>query len=178
MKRAVFLDRDGVLNAPELRDGKARAPLTLEAFRPYRWAADAVSSLREGGFVCVVVTNQPEVATGELAPATLDAMHRRLRDEVGVDGVYVCPHRDEDDCRCRKPRPGLLLQAAGEWGVDLAASFMVGDRRRDVDAGRAAGCLTVLVESAATEPDAGMPDYRARDVQAAAATILSLRGGA
>lgn len=176
MKRAVFLDRDGVLNPMVERAGHWAAPLTLTEFRPYPWAAESVARLKAAGLLCLVATNQPEIGTGELDPAVLEAMHRRLAAEVGIDGIYVCPHVDADGCRCRKPRPGLLEQAAREWGVGLARSFMVGDRWRDVDAGRAVGCTTLLVEG----PEAGgaRPDYRARDFREAVTTILALaRGG-
>jgi D-glycero-D-manno-heptose 1,7-bisphosphate phosphatase len=172
--RAVFLDRDGVLNPPELRRGRWRAPATLPAFRPYPGAGAAVGALRRAGLVCLVVTNQPDVAAGELDPAALEAMHERLVREVGVDAVYVCPHAAADRCPCRKPRPGLLLQAAAEWDVDLHASFLVGDRPGDIEAGRTAGCRTVLV--AGPESDGADPDYRAPDLEGAVTTILTLTG--
>jgi D-glycero-D-manno-heptose 1,7-bisphosphate phosphatase len=123
----VFLDRDGVLNPMVDRDGRLRAPLQLSAFTPYASSGEAVRRLHAGDYLCIVATNQPEVATGELAPTVLEAMHERLRRETGVDAVYVCPHRDEDRCVCRKPRPGLLLRAAHELSVDLPGSFLVGD---------------------------------------------------
>ena len=170
MKRAVFLDRDGVLNPLEHRGGHWRAPVTLEGFRPFPGAADAVRRLHGAGFVCLVVTNQPEVAIGELSPAVLDAMHERLTRDTGVDGIYVCPHVDADGCECRKPLPGLLRRAAAEWSVDLAASFLVGDRWRDIGAGAAAGCTTVLLEGS-TEPG-GEPDFRAATLADAVTIIL------
>ena len=170
MKRAVFLDRDGVLNAPEVRDGRSRAPLSLDAFRIYPWAKEAVGRLREAGFLTIVVTNQPEVATGELAPDALDAIHARLREVLAVDAVYACPHVDADGCACRKPRPGLLLRAAADWNIDVRASFMVGDRWRDIGAGGAAGCTTILV--AGGERGDAHPDHEAGDLRDAVATIL------
>jgi D-glycero-D-manno-heptose 1,7-bisphosphate phosphatase len=173
VKRAVFLDRDGVLNPPELRDGRLRAPVTLAAFRPFPAAADAVRRLHDAGFVCLVVTNQPEVASGALSPVVLDAMHERLRRETAVDAVYVCPHVDADGCECRKPRPGLLRQAAADWRVDLAASWLVGDRWRDIAAGAAVGCTTLLVEGS-SDP-AGEPDFRAATLTEAVGIILSAR---
>src|SRR5262249_54709170 len=127
VSRAVFLDRDGVLNPLEHRNGRPRAPVSLDTFELYPWAAECVGRLRAAGYVCVVVTNQPEVATGELAPEVLDAIHARLRRETGVDGIYACPHRDEHGCECRKPKPGMLLRAAKEHAIDLSASFLVGD---------------------------------------------------
>lgn len=175
MKRAVFLDRDGVLNPMVERRGRWRAPVDLRSFQLYPWAGDSVASLRAAGLVTLVITNQPELATGELSTAILEAMHERLRREVGVDAVYVCPHGDAERCGCRKPSPGLLLQAAHEWGVDVARSFMVGDRYRDVDAGRAAGCVTILV--AGPEEGPARPDHRTADLREAVATILTLTRG-
>lgn len=176
MKRAVFLDRDGVLNPPEFRAGGLRAPSTLGAFQPYPFAAGAVASLRAAGLLCIVVTNQPDVAMGDLAPDVLDAMHARLAREVPVDAIYVCPHASGEGCDCRKPRPGLLRRAADEWGIELGASFLVGDRWRDIDAGRSVGCTTVLVAGG----DAGdaAPDHRAADLTEAARLILDLVEGA
>jgi len=170
MKRAVFLDRDGVLNPMVLRSGRPRAPLRLSAFTPYAWSGDTVRRLHAAGYVCIVVTNQPEVATGELQPDVLEAMHERLRRETGVDAIYVCPHRDEDRCACRKPKPGLLLRAARELSVDLGASFLVGDRWRDIEAGQGAGCTPVLVGE--SDDAGGTFQHRAADLRAAADIIL------
>jgi D-glycero-D-manno-heptose 1,7-bisphosphate phosphatase len=175
MRRAVFLDRDGVLNPMVRRDGRWRAPVSLETFQPFPWVAESVARLRAAGLLTLVVTNQPELATGELLPTVLEAMHERLRREAGVDAVYVCPHEDADACACRKPSPGLLLQAAREWGVDVEASFLVGDRYRDVDAGRAVGCVTILVAGPEERP--ALPDHRAADLREAVATILTLTRG-
>jgi D-glycero-D-manno-heptose 1,7-bisphosphate phosphatase len=111
MKRAVFLDRDGVLNPMVERNGRWAAPLDLAAFAVYPWAAESVTRLKAAGLFCLVATNQPEIASGELEAGVLEAMHRRLAQDVPVDGIYVCPHRDADGCACRKPRPGLLEQA-------------------------------------------------------------------
>jgi D-glycero-D-manno-heptose 1,7-bisphosphate phosphatase len=175
MKRAVFLDRDGVLNPMVERGGTWGAPLALDDFEPYPWAAPSVIRLKAAGLLCLVVTNQPEIATGELDPAALQAMHRRLAHDVPVDAIYVCPHVDADGCACRKPRPGLLEQAAREWGADTARSFLVGDRWRDIEAARAAGCTAILVDG----PEAGRarPDHRARDLRDAVTTILTLTEG-
>ena len=175
MKRAVFLDRDGVLNPMVERNGRWGAPLTLDAFAPYPWAAESVARLKAAGLLCLVATNQPEIATGELDPGVLEAMHRRLAREVAVDGVYVCPHRDADGCACRKPGPGLLEQAAREWGIELAGSFLVGDRGRDVEAAHAVGCAAILVDG--PEPGTAQPDHRVRDLREAAAMILTLMEG-
>ena len=171
-RRAALLDRDGVLNPSPFRDGRPHAPLTLEEFTPYPWARVAVAALREAGLACLVVTNQPDVATGALDPRVLDAMHERLVREVGVDAIYVCPHGHEERCDCRKPRPGLLRRAAADWNVDLFASFMVGDRASDVEAGRAAGCATILVDG--PQNGTAEPHYRASTLLGATDLILTL----
>jgi D-glycero-D-manno-heptose 1,7-bisphosphate phosphatase len=157
VRRAVFLDRDGVLVETEVRDGAAYAVTTLAEFRVVPDAAEQVARLRAAGLVCIVFTNQPEVARGTIAPEVLAAMHNVLRAAVPLDDVYVCPHDEGDGCACRKPRPGMLHDAAARWDVSLADSFVIGDRWRDVDAGRAAGCYAVLLEreySACTTADA------------------------
>lgn len=171
-RRAALLDRDGVLNPSPVRGGRPRAPLTLEEFVPFPWVAEAIVGLHGLGFVCLVVTNQPDVGAGELDPRALDAMHARLLRETGIDAVYACPHTAEDRCDCRKPRAGLLRAAAADWDVDLLASFMIGDRASDIEAGRAAGCVTILVDG----PEHGTPEphYRARDLRSAIEIIRIL----
>jgi D-glycero-D-manno-heptose 1,7-bisphosphate phosphatase len=145
-RRAVFLDRDGVLVRERLVDGQPMAPTDVCDFHLVPEAAAQVRRLRAAGLACLVFTNQPEVARGLLAPDALEAMHRQLRATVPVDDVYVCPHVDDDGCDCRKPRPGMLTTAAREHGVRLEESFVVGDRWRDIDAGRAVGCYTILLD--------------------------------
>ncbi len=151
MRRAVFLDRDGTVNRAEIRAGRSYPPATTEEFCLLPGADEAIASLRAGGYVVVVVTNQPDVATGVQTRFTVEAMHDRLRDLTAVDDIRVCYHVDADGCACRKPRPGMLLEAARAWGVDLRESWMVGDRWRDVEAGLAAGCRTVWIRTALDE---------------------------
>ncbi len=149
----MFLDRDGVLAREIVRNGTAYAPTRVEDFVLVPEAGAQVQRLRDAGFLCVVFTNQPELANGELVPADLDEMHRRLRAAVPLDDVYVCPHDKSELCRCHKPSLGMIEDAVARWDIDLASSYVIGDRWRDVDAGRAAGCYSVLIErpySAAT----------------------------
>jgi D-glycero-D-manno-heptose 1,7-bisphosphate phosphatase len=158
MQRAVFLDRDGVLTRAEVRHGKAYAPLRLEEFALLPGVADAVRALRAAGPLIVVATNQPDIAHGRVDAAVVDAMHARLRAWIPIDAVEVCPHGDWQDCDCRKPKPGLLTAAARRLDIDLSASVMVGDRWKDIEAGRRAGCRTVFIdrryrEHAPVEPD-------------------------
>ena len=142
----MFLDRDGVLAREIVRDGAAYAPTRVEDFVVLPEAGEQVRRLREAGFLCIVFTNQPELATGELKQADLDEMHRRLRAAVPVDDIFFCPHHRSEGCRCYKPALGMIEDAVERWDVDLASSFVVGDRWRDVDAGRAAGCYSILIE--------------------------------
>ncbi len=174
---AVFLDRDGVLNRVLIRDGMPFGPMKFAEFVLVENAAADVRRLKAAGFAVFVATNQPELARGRLAPEALEAMHAKLRAEVPVDAIYVCPHDDADRCACRKPAPGLLLSAAREHGIDLGRSFMVGDRWRDVEAGRAAGCRTVLVEMGYRETLKAPPDHVAAGLHDAVDWILSARAG-
>lgn len=172
MRRAVFLDRDGVINYAPVRGGRPYSPATLAEFEFLPGVAQACRALRAAGFLLVVATNQPDVARGMQARETVEAMHALVRQRLGVDDVCVCYHDDADACACRKPRPGLLLEAAGRWSVDLAASFMVGDRWRDLEAARRAGCTPLLVDYRYAEPLLSEPACRVASLAQAAAWIL------
>jgi D-glycero-D-manno-heptose 1,7-bisphosphate phosphatase len=146
MARAVFLDRDGVLVIPQFRDGRSYAPARLEDYEFYPEAAPALTRLKDAGYLLVVVTNQPDVGKGIIARAVVDEMHYRLRAAMPVNAIKSCFHTSAENCGCRKPNPGMLVEAARELGLDLAESYMVGDRASDVEAGRAAGCRTVFID--------------------------------
>ena len=146
-RRAVFLDRDGVLVESVVRDGLPFSPRNREEMAIVQGAAESCDALRRAGFLLVVVTNQPDIARGDLTLAELSSMHQVLVDRIPIDAVLVCPHDDDDHCLCRKPAPGLLLDAAARFGISLPRSVMIGDRWRDVAAGRRAGCWTVFVDA-------------------------------
>jgi D-glycero-D-manno-heptose 1,7-bisphosphate phosphatase len=169
---AVFLDRDGVLSRSLLRDGHPVAPGRVEEFELLPGVASAAIRLHEAGFLLIVVTNQPDVRTGATPREAVEEMHRRLRTWLPLDDIKVCYHIEGDGCDCRKPRPGMLLTAAREWGIDLQNSWMVGDRWRDVGAGRAAGCRTILVEYDYAERRAAAPDFTVTSLTEAAEIIL------
>jgi D-glycero-D-manno-heptose 1,7-bisphosphate phosphatase len=135
-------------------------------------AVEACHLLREAGFVLVVVTNQPDVARGTQRQEVVEAINRAVAALVSVDDVRVCYHDDADACACRKPAPGMILAAAEAWHIDLASSFMVGDRWRDVEAGQRAGCQTVLVGDQLAEGGVVVPDHQAASLGAAAEIIL------
>jgi len=145
-RRALFLDRDGVLNVAPQVDGLPTSPATVAAMEIIPGVEEACARLKAAGFLLVMVTNQPDIANAKTTRSKVDAINRALQARLGLDAIYVCPHNDRDNCECRKPKPGLLLTAARRWNIDLAASYMIGDRWRDVEAGRAAGCRTVFVD--------------------------------
>lgn len=150
-RRAVFLDRDGVLNRAAVRDGRPHPPSALSEAELLPDALPACQALKAAGATLVVVTNQPDVRRGTTPAETVAAINAWILSMLPLDDIRVCLHDDEDDCDCRKPKPGLLVQAAADWGVELAGSIMVGDRWRDVHAGQQAGCRTVYIDRAYTE---------------------------
>jgi len=170
---AVFLDRDGVLNRALMRDGVPHPPQHPDEFELLPGVAEALAQLAAAGFALVVVTNQPDVARGTQTRAGVDALNDRIRTALPVLDVLTCFHDTADGCACRKPRPGLLLEAAGRWHLDPARSFMVGDRWSDIEAGRAAGCRTVLVARPYSKPERCSPDCRVADLTEVAAWILA-----
>ena len=173
-RRAVFLDRDGVLVVPEIRDGRSYAPRSLGDFRLYPEAKAALTRLKQAGYLLVVVTNQPDVGKGLISQSTLDEMHNRIRRVLCVDRIEVCPHGQADDCSCRKPKPGMLLNAARECRIDLTMSFMVGDRASDVAAGIAAGCETIFIDlNYVSELKPKSPHHTAHSIAEAADIIIA-----
>lgn len=147
MRRAVFLDRDGVLNQVVRRGEKIASPRTMDEFILAPGVGQQVSRLRQAGFLVLVATNQPDIARGKMDPAQLELMHRSLAQAAPVHEILVCPHDDADGCPCRKPLPGLLTEPADRLDLDLAASYMVGDSWKDMAAARAAGVTGLLLEA-------------------------------
>jgi D-glycero-D-manno-heptose 1,7-bisphosphate phosphatase len=183
MTPAVFVDRDGVLNEPvwDARTGSFESPYRPEDVALVPGAAAGLARLRAAGFKLVLASNQPAAAKGHVTLAELAAVHERvvgaLRSAgVELDGAYYCHHHPDfsGPCDCRKPAPGLLLDAAAELDLDLAASWMVGDADTDVAAAHAAGAKAVLVEHPRTahrRRGAAAPEHTAADLPSAAALI-------
>ena len=177
-RAAVFLDRDGVLNQVLVRGGKPYSPTNLGEFQISLDASEALKRLRQRGFLLLVVTNQPAVQRGTQSRETLEEMHRLLQDMLPIDDFFVCLHDEGDDCLCRKPRPGLLLEAAEKYRVSLADSFMIGDRWRDVEAGHAAGCHTVWIDRGYRERGPSItPSARVNSLEDAVNYILKSMDG-
>jgi D-glycero-D-manno-heptose 1,7-bisphosphate phosphatase len=172
-RKAVFFDRDGVIVIPEFRDGRSFGPRRIEDYRFYPEAEWALASLKQAGYLLIVVTNQPDVGHGLITNEIMDEMNRQLLRKFPVDAVKVCCHTQDQGCDCRKPKPGMLLDSAREFGISLSRSFMVGDRASDVEAGRAAGCTTVFIDLGYTsEMKPTAVDFAVRSVAEAADVIL------
>ena len=123
-------------------------------------------------FALIVVTNQPDIATGKIKREIVDRVNASLQRVLPLESIQMCPHVDADECKCRKPKPGMILSAAKHYDIDLPRSFMVGDRWRDISAGHAAGCVTILIGTAYGEPLPVKPMHRAADLDTAATIIL------
>lgn len=170
MNKAVFLDRDGIINKPIMREGKATSPRTLQEWQWSDGIHALVKKLKKAGFLILVVTNQPDVVRGLYPQATLEQFHQMIIDELQVDDLMVCMHDDIHLCHCRKPKPGMLLDLAKKWSVSMANSVFIGDTFKDMAAGKEAGCFRILVNK---EYNQGTDyDYLADNLEAAAQYIL------
>ncbi len=174
MRRAVFLDRDGVLNRTYVHNGIARPPASAADLEILPGVPEALALLKGYDLLLIVVTNQPDVARGIQSQAGVEAINRRLCENLPLNAVFTCYHDDTDGCTCRKPAPGLLLQAAAEYAIDLQGSFMIGDRWSDVLAGSAAGCITLLINEPYSQRQRCSPDYIASTTLEAAQKIVAL----
>ncbi len=179
-QKAIFLDRDGTINkyVGFLRD--------IDDFELLPGVSEAVKMINNSGYLCVVATNQPVIARGEVTVPELNEIHKKMETLLGNDGAYIdalyyCPHHPDKGfegevsdlkivCDCRKPKPGMLLKAAEEYNIDLSSSWMIGDGENDVKAGIAAGCRTVLI-SEDKEVDFGQ-DYTVRTLEEAVKKVL------
>lgn len=175
LQRAVFLDRDGVINRAVVRGGKPYPPANLAALEILPGVAEAMQALHQAGWMLIVVTNQPDVARGTTSLANVEAINLHLQECLPIDEFRTCYHDSSDGCDCRKPLPGSLLAAASAHGIDLPASYMVGDRWRDTEAGEGAGCKTIFIDYGYTEKQPEKFDHRVRNLMEAADIILDRR---
>ncbi|HUF52054.1 MAG TPA: HAD-IIIA family hydrolase [Longimicrobiales bacterium] len=170
---AVFIDRDGVLNDVILRNGAPESPRSLDQLR-LAPDLDAVRQLSDAGLLVFMITNQPDIGRGNVTAELVAAVHDRIRTRVHFDDVRVCTHDDADGCDCRKPKPGMILDLARVWDVDLSCSFVIGDMWRDADAARAAGCRSILIRRAYNR--AARPDEEVASLGEAVARVLTHAG--
>jgi len=172
MNRAIFLDRDGVINRALVREGKPYPPKNLAEIEILSGVAQALTALRQAGFLLIVVTNQPDVARGTTTREAVEEINKYLAKNLSIDEFRTCYHDSQDDCDCRKPKPGAVLAAAKQHHIDLSRSFMVGDRWRDTEAGRSAGCKTIFIDYNYAEQQPEAVDYRVNSLLEAAHIIL------
>jgi D-glycero-D-manno-heptose 1,7-bisphosphate phosphatase len=174
MKRpAVFLDRDGVINRAVVRDGIPHPPASLADFAILPGVPQALDALQARGYRIVVVTNQPDVARGTVSRELVGTFHQTLKSQLNIDAIFTCLHDTADGCDCRKPKPGLLIRAAEALEIDLSSSFMIGDRWRDMEAGRRAGCRTLFVDCGYRETAPTYCDVRIGSLVEASRIILA-----
>jgi D-glycero-D-manno-heptose 1,7-bisphosphate phosphatase len=171
-RRAVFLDRDGVLNRAVVRDGKPYPPANLQELEILAGVPEALTALHDGGFMLIVVTNQPDVARGTTPMSVVEEINTYLASCLPIDEFRTCYHDSGDGCDCRKPLPGALQVAAKQHGIDLGTSYLVGDRWRDTEAGRQAGCRTVFIDYGYAEKQPQSFDFRVDSLENAAQIIL------
>jgi D-glycero-D-manno-heptose 1,7-bisphosphate phosphatase len=172
MRPGIFLDRDGVINRPMIRGRRPYPPGSLAELKILPGVPAALRALKAGGYCLVVVTNQPDIARGTVLRTVVDSMHDRLQSTLPLDAVLTCAHDDADQCQCRKPSPGLIMQAARELGIECTASYMIGDRWRDIEAGRRAGCKTFFIDYGYDEQAPRSYDFRVNSLPEAARIIL------
>jgi D-glycero-D-manno-heptose 1,7-bisphosphate phosphatase len=166
MQKAAFLDRDGVINRKAPGNGYIT---TWEDMEILPGVPASIAKLNEAGFRVIVVSNQRCVAKGLITTANLESLHDRMKlylaeSNARIDAIYYCPHENFPACRCRKPQPGMLLKAARDHDIDLASSWMIGDSAADIEAGKRAGCQTVLLTSGATDLEADLTGTSLADV--------------
>jgi D-glycero-D-manno-heptose 1,7-bisphosphate phosphatase len=177
MKRAIFLDRDGVINRAIVRDGKPYPPASIEEFELLPGVEEACATLKEMGFLLIVATNQPDVGRGTQTRECVEAIHASMCARLPIDRVEVCYDPGQGiPSEYRKPAPGMLLRAARELDIDLPGSFMVGDRWRDIDCGAAAGCRTIFIDYGYAEALRKLPDFRVQSLREAADYIREIQG--
>lgn len=159
MRRAVFLDRDGVINRAIVRDGRPSPPANIGELEILPGVSEALIELRAANYLLIVVTNQPDVARGTAKKLDVEEINAWLFSRLPLDEIKTCYHDSHESCLCRKPQPGALFEAAEKYNIDLSKSFMVGDRWRDVEAGQRAGCKTFFVNYCYTEQQPDTPDF-------------------
>jgi len=171
--KAVFLDRDGVLNKAVVIDGKPYPPKSLEEVNIAEGVKEGLEQLKKLGYLLIVITNQPDVARGTTSMKTVDDINNYLKQQLFIDDFFCCVHDNADQCECRKPKPGMIFAAAKKWNIDLDHSFMVGDRWRDIETGKNANIRTILIDYGYNEKYS-IPDFSCKNFIETTEIIKSL----
>jgi D-glycero-D-manno-heptose 1,7-bisphosphate phosphatase len=174
MNKAIFLDRDGVINQVNVVDGKPHPPKDLSELILLPKVAEALQLLKAAGYLLIVITNQPDVVRGKTKIEIVETINQFLKDSLPIDDIFTCYHDDIEDCNCRKPKPGNILQAADQYNINIPDSFMVGDRWRDVEAGERSGCKTFFIDYIYQEKQPESYDYKVKSLYEAAKIILEI----
>jgi D-glycero-D-manno-heptose 1,7-bisphosphate phosphatase len=173
LDRAVFLDRDGVVNKALVVNGKPHSPSSVEEVEIIPGVAQSVFELKNAGFEVIVVTNQPDIARKKITIEIIQEIHDFIKIETGINRFYFCPHDDIDYCQCRKPKVGLITQAASDLKIDLNQSYLVGDRWKDITAGQIAGCKCFFIDEDYSENKPKMPYTEVNSLKEATWKILN-----
>ena len=174
-RKAVFIDRDGVINKLVVIYGEKTSPKSLDQFEIFPYVAQATRRLRKD-YLVIVITNQPDVARGKMSEQELKKMNRKLFKLVEIDDLYICTHDDADNCQCRKPRPGMILEAASKWNINLEKSIIIGDSWRDMLAGKRAGIRTCYINHWSNSDGVIEYDFEAKDLSDAVKKIYEIQG--
>ncbi len=174
MNKAIFLDRDGVINQVNLVEGKPYPPKDLSQLILLPKVTEALKLLKEIGYLLIVITNQPDVVRGKTKLETIEAINQFLKDSLPIDDIFTCYHDDIENCNCRKPKPGNILKAADQYNINIPSSFMIGDRWRDVEAGISAGCKTFFIDYCYQEKQPQSYDYKVKSLYEAAKIISEM----
>jgi D-glycero-D-manno-heptose 1,7-bisphosphate phosphatase len=173
LKKAIFLDRDGVINKAIVVNGKPYSPRSVEEVEIIAGVAQSILELKNAGFEIIVVTNQPDIARKKTTTEKIQEIHDFIKKETGVNNFYLCPHDNSDTCLCRKPKAGLITRAADDLEVDLSQSYLIGDRWKDITAGQLAGCECFFIEENYLEKKPNMPYTRVKSLREASWKILN-----
>ena len=172
MRPCIFLDRDGVINEVNLIQGKPHPPGNLGQLKILPDVNDSLTSLKNAGYLLIIITNQPDVARGTTSKVTVEKINEFISNALPIDDIYTCFHDEGDYCDCRKPLPGAIIAAKKKWKINLEESFMIGDRWKDMEAGIAAGCKTVFIDYNYSEKRPQSFNFSADNLQGATSLIL------
>jgi D-glycero-D-manno-heptose 1,7-bisphosphate phosphatase len=174
MNKAIFLDRDGVINQVNLADGKPYPPKDISELIVLPKVNESLQLLKDAGYLLIVITNQPDVVRGKTKIETVESINQFLKDLLPIDDIFTCYHDDIEDCNCRKPKPGNILKAADQHNINIPSSFMIGDRWRDIEAGESAGCKTFFIDYSYQEKQPESYDFKVKSLYEAAKIILEI----